>query len=1037
MRRYVVLVLFVFILAGSLSAAAATQHAKDVQLRGYVDPTQTADLPYRIPRLGVNADLLQYSERDLHQHLTWMQQANITWVRQFVYWDQLEPEEGVYQWQPWDELLHTLQDYPQLRLVVVFMRSPAWARTREVSTEPPDDPATLASFASAFAARYGEQIDHYQIWDEPNLDDAWGQRDPRPAEYAALLAAAYPAIHRADEDATVLAAALAPTTERGGANIADVLYLRNLYALGARDYFDATAAKPYGFNTTPDDRTVSVETLNFSRIIALREVMVANGDSRKALWASAWGWNALPDDWDDRPSIWGNVTEQKRIAHTLDALNRAEREWPWLGGMILTHWQPPVPDDDPLWGFSLIDQSGQPTRLWQSLTERPAQIAATNGLYHPRTEYARYSGLWTLGELGADIGWLSDSQLEFDFRGTDVALLLREGDYFAFLYPTVDGKPANQTPQDNQGNAYILLRSRTLEPELNLVPVSSGLRDEQHVLRIIADRGWDRWALAGYAVSNGNLALPYQQQIHLAILTAGIAFVGLIRSATRIPWRRHWIFLRKTIDLLSDTAQVIITIVTSLAMLVGLLLTWGATSPNLFRRAVLEPIIPIVLSGGLIAFEPGFLLSVVALLLLFVLIYHRLENGLLLILLYAPFFLFPVELYHFAFPMAELILLLTGAAWALRGAATWGRWRQSATAAYPLRVSWRLHPVDQFMLAWVGLGLLALLWSSERELALTEFRTLFLEPGLFYAILRTTVREQAGYRQLAQGFVMSGFLVASVSLLQYAQGAAIITAEDGVRRLAGIYGSPNNLALFLERVIPFALAFTLVPLSQARWRRWLMAVALLLMVAAMLLTQSTGGLLLGMPVGVAVALLLLYRRRAILPLLGLGGIGLIAALILLQVSPRFASLLDWSTGTNFMRLRVWESSLEMIAQQPLTGLGLDQFLYQYRAESIRPDAIADPDLSHPHQIVLDFWLRLGILGVILLIAWFSYTVRKIRHLQRRLPEGTSRALLAGTAGALGSLLAHGLIDNSIYVLDLAYVFTFLMAILAFLSDEAH
>ena len=36
----------------------------------------------------------------------------------------------------------------------------------------------------------------------------------------------------------------------------------------------------------------------------------------------------------------------------------------------------------------------------------------------------------------------------------------------------------------------------------------------------------------------------------------------------------------------------------------------------------------------------------------------------MLTIFYAPFFLFPVELYKFAFPMSELMLLITAAAWA-------------------------------------------------------------------------------------------------------------------------------------------------------------------------------------------------------------------------------------------------------------------------------------------------------------------------------------------------------------------------------------
>ena len=39
-----------------------------------------------------------------------------------------------------------------------------------------------------------------------------------------------------------------------------------------------------------------------------------------------------------------------------------------------------------------------------------------------------------------------------------------------------------------------------------------------------------------------------------------------------------------------------------------------------------------------------------------------------------------------------------------------------------------------------------------------------------------------------------------------------------------------------------------------------------------------------------------------------------------------------------------------------------------------------------------------------------------------------RALIIGAMGAMAALLAHGLIDNSVYVLDLVYIFMLLWAI---------
>ena len=146
--------------------------------------------------------------------------------------------------------------------------------------------------------------------DEPNITSHWGGLDPRPAHYVAMLREAYTAIHATDATASVIAAALAPTVERGPHNLSDVLYLRALYDLGGRDFFDAAAGKPYGFGTGPDDRRVDESLLNFSRLILLREEMVRRGDGTSRCGAATSAGTRCPTT-ARPPSIWGSVAEEQ------------------------------------------------------------------------------------------------------------------------------------------------------------------------------------------------------------------------------------------------------------------------------------------------------------------------------------------------------------------------------------------------------------------------------------------------------------------------------------------------------------------------------------------------------------------------------------------------------------------------------------------------------------------------------------------------------------------------------------------------------
>jgi O-antigen ligase len=188
-------------------------------------------------------------------------------------------------------------------------------------------------------------------------------------------------------------------------------------------------------------------------------------------------------------------------------------------------------------------------------------------------------------------------------------------------------------------------------------------------------------------------------------------------------------------------------------------------------------------------------------------------------------------------------------------------------------------------------------------------------------------------------------------------------------------------------------------------------------------------------VAAAAVLLLALGRRGLITVAGLvvvGGAGLAVALR----SARFARILDFSEGTNFFRLRVWQSAVEMILDRPLTGIGLDQFLYFYRGRYMLPDAWQEPNLSHPHNFLLDFWLRLGILGLLVFLWIQAVFWRQAVRLYElvRLREPMTFALVVGMIGSMANLLAHGLVDNSVFVNDLAYVFMFLLALNANLAS---
>src|SRR5690606_38188875 len=100
---------------------------------------------------------------------------------------------------------------------------------------------------------------------------------------------------------------------------------------------------------------------------------------------------------------------------------------------------------------------------------------------------------------------------------------------------------------------------------------------------------------------------------------------------------------------------------------------------------------------------------------------------------------------------------------------------------------------------WVLLGIFAFIGSAYRGVALTELRTIFIQPALYYMIYRSLPHKRQTNIHIIDTLIVAGLVVATIGLFQYARGEAIIEAEGGARRLASVYGSPNNVSLFIGR----------------------------------------------------------------------------------------------------------------------------------------------------------------------------------------------------------------------------------------------
>jgi len=940
----------------------------------YGDPPP---VPALTPSLGVNVALEQYAtEEALVQALMTIRAGGFTWIRQRFPWDEIEPSPRRYQWDRWDRLVTAAQAH-DLQVVAVLERAPAWARAPEDADHPfgpPADPADFGRFVAAFVTHYCGQISYVQLWDEPNITPHWGNGPIDPAGYVALLREGYPAAKRADPAVTVLAGGLAPTTEISERNLNDVLFLREMYRAGAKGLFDVLAIKPYGFWSGPDDRRATPDVLNFSRAVLLREEMLRAGDEGTAVWAVEFGWNALPAGWTGRLSPWGTDEPELQARRTVDAIRRARDEWPWLQVMLLQHFQPAAPADDPIHGFALVDQGGAPRSAYIALQQMAlASPEATPGRYEIGTPATTFLGGWQVENeswRNADPG----VQMLLRFRGTGVDVLSPTG---GTVRVSVDDEPP-RTVHLTAGRPTAVAR---------------GFPFGSHTLTLTAET--ENLELARWVVIREAQFGDFY--LRLALLAAGALVLALTGGwlARPLPWLSGWRRLEAGYRSLPERAQ--------LALLAGVALTFYLA--------------------------PGLPLSLALLLPLAILVSLRLDLGLAVLVFSVPFFVRPKPMASKVFSLVEILTLVCVLAWGLHQIQQ--RWPGFLKSLKASKVWRQVQSLDWAVGLLLVASLISPLVAELPGVALRELRVVVLEPVALYVLLRTTALNKERVFRLVDALVLAGVILSLHGLYQYAFTDQTILAE-GVRRVRGLYPSPNNLSLFLDRVPPLTVAVAAFGVEARRRRAYALATVPILM--ALFLTFSRAAWLVGLPAGLFFVGLARGRRAALAIMLAVL-LGLLALLPFAQAD-RIASLFDLESGTTFLRLKLWQASLNMIRDHPWLGVGLDNFLYQYRDHYVLPEALIERDLSHPHNFILDFWTRLGVPGVVAILWMGGAALGAGWRATRRLEDGDLQALALGLTGSLITTLAHGLLDNSYFLVDLAFVFTLTLGLIQWLAGRA-
>jgi len=671
---------------------------------------------------------------------------------------------------------------------------------------------------------------------------------------------------------------------------------------------------------------------------------------------------------------------------------------------------------------------------------------------------------WVVNATGADPSEPADPWSEpsgvitFTYSGSELALQLAVGNYWGYIFITVDGEPANLLPNiANNHNSmdtpagyktfYEPEKAQDGAPIARWLPVHrspSSSTDELYTARVEVWRSWGQVPIRGVAV-DALPADPWPAWPGALLIFVGLGLatflppfnLSLIREGTATG-RQIWVPGRpRSSDALSiDVAQKHNNI-------------WGPTITTtlIWPTAIIgffTIIVSIITTQWIVALFGLTLLGAASL--------FRPSIWLAALLFALPFYFgvtVPI-LHNRAIGLID-IGILGGVATLLTriifGLAQNGPERDCRTP--------KVGPSIILFLI-IGWAFVTTFAADQLDVAFREWRTIFLYAGLFALlfshVLRSSLPDSERFEKRVVGssddrntrgllvgaWLAGGTVVALIALAQWITDTNLIEAE-GVFRVRALYGSPNNLALYLDRTLAVTLALAVFGLFQP-WDVWkirgmnlriVAAVCALVQLIALLLTYSRGSTMLALPVTLIVLMVGGWiafrhdpaRRRQTW---WLAGVALIALLVMAPSinTERVAGLLDLESGTGFLRRQIWRSGWQMALDHPIFGVGPDNFLYAFRSDYLLPAAWQEPNLNHPHNFILDLWTRLGVPGLLLALGGLGMGLWKIVG---NIWRGWSTALNLGLLATVCAALAHGLIDVSYALPDLMLVWVAIFA----------
>lgn len=274
---------------------------------------------------------------------------------------------------------------------------------------------------------------------------------------------------------------------------------------------------------------------------------------------------------------------------------------------------------------------------------------------------------------------------------------------------------------------------------------------------------------------------------------------------------------------------------------------------------------------------------------------------------------------------------------------------------------------------------------------------------IFYCITYN-IRNTKYLTVLINTLILTNFLVGIITIYQTFLSISKGVFTTNTSNIFSTLENRNNLGAYL--ILSMFIVFSYILNSKNIRFRVFYTIVFIIQIASIIVCQSRNALI-SMVIG-AFILTIMYNKRYLI-------FSIILPIILFVIPESRLRLLQiFDPAQNNSRIKLWETTLYMIKEHPILGIGFENYslLYTEYLEKY-------PDLKvwyeyvayHPHNAFLKFQVELGILGTISFILFLLSTFILLYKLLKYSNNKKTKTMLIGITTSFIAFQFMNLIDS--------------------------